>query len=172
MKHGFDENKPEMRKPLTLEDLKGIYQEISKGYAELSPRDDGRVLYVYKKIQSLVEMKDRFQHVFTTDQGSHYFVLASGESLRIKTKSDFMPIQPIMKRIVFITDVESRRLMDLTTIDNITITTTSYGVGVHPFEFGIMEYPESAIEEAGDTIKMVNFSSGMHPGNKIVKIIK
>lgn len=184
------DQRAERREPMTLAELQDLHDEIALGYAEFPTSDDRRVVYLYQKIRELLDMKEKFQHVFTTNQGSHYFVIPSGESLRIKPKDSNDPIQPVMKKIIFISDTENSRLLSLkkaSQMIGMPLQIQSLMPGVHPLELGIVGTDEPIYEEGNGTLVLkgskvrdfitgndinTGFIGGTHLGNKVVDVIK
>ena len=74
-------------------------------------------------IKDLIDNRERFQYIFETEKGSIYFVLHSGETMRIKKhKPGIWPgdyqIQNFTKRIFFIDASEENRLKAMILEDN------------------------------------------------------
>ncbi len=96
-------------------------------------------------IEKLLLQKDGFKNIFITENGSYYFVLHNGQTLRIKSlKYDFEP-QALTDEISF--SDEQGRPCELQ-------------VGSKPFEI-IREKPNDKIPE-----------EKWHRGHKVIKIIK
>ena len=58
-------------------------------------------------VEGLLQEKDRFSRIFSTQQGSLYFRLDGGESLRVKSKAlengeRSMEVQPVMMKVYFV----------------------------------------------------------------------
>ena len=65
---------------------------------------------VEKLVSDLLDIKDRMKFVFSTESGSLYFVLNSGQCLRIKKEKNnkdmwsYKSVQPIAEKIYFVSD--------------------------------------------------------------------
>ncbi len=137
-------------------------------------------------ILKLVSEKDRFVHIYRTENGSIYFQTNDG-TVKVKKENGFFynEMVPSLKSF-FIDEVEFERLYDLTLVlpnaelicnKDIKISTTPV-VGMRPFRFGNPNFPpvqyslkDNVIVINADPPDFLN-GQGVHFGNKIVEIIK
>jgi hypothetical protein len=105
---------------LTYLEVKAMVDEF---YEEINSRPEGTSSEVEQSLiiellSKLIREKEKFRHVFRTKNGSTYFVLDSGESLRIKRQqadeqhTEYV-IQPFIKHIFFISPEDWNRLADI-----------------------------------------------------------
>jgi hypothetical protein len=139
-------------------------------------------------IESKINEKFRFQHIFRTDKGSLYFVDESGESWRIKQTEEGLRSEPVCRKIVFVTQETSQELLKKMkgmegsdSFLNDKIPTVPLRAGVVPFEFGISHFPEIVSEDLAGSITILgtrykdeikpHFASGVHVGHPVTEII-
>jgi len=143
-------------------------------------------------LEQLLEKKEYFDKVFSTAKGSFYFILKTGESLRIKqnnnTSDPQYEVQPILSEIFFITGTEAERIYKNHVLDwpGGSIKTTDYGIGASPLEFNIKESESRIIfDKEGNDLKNIRskfkdrnknneepLSGAYHIGHPISEIIK
>lgn len=140
-------------------------------------------------LDELLALKDGFEKVFETEQGSIYFLLKSGEVVRIKKKDEYYPnswqIPPITKNIFFVSADQLQKIIDEyhKILSGKTIDVVKCGIGAHPIDLGLIDDAVLVYDEVGSdrvTFKGYKFSdgdfsenvSGIHCGNKITRIIK
>jgi hypothetical protein len=138
----------------------------------------------------LLALKDGFEKVFETEQGSTYFLLKSGEVVRIKKKdAGYYPnswyLPPMTKDIFFVSAGEMQKVINEyhKILSGKTINVVKCAVGVHPIELNTLYDDVLVYDEVGSdrvTFKGHQFSDGffsnnvtaIHCGNKITRIIK
>jgi hypothetical protein len=148
-------------------------------------------------LHSLLEQKERFGHIFKTENGSVYFVLKTGECWRFKKekKDGSYKEQPIVLNTFFLDkdfgdDFEKRLKDDRLFMDIIIgekIKISKIELGARPLELGIFGFDEAALEKGEDYIKILGTKTkleddqeeivsqlffGFHLGHRIKKIIK
>lgn len=177
------------------ERLKNVYLEHSemmkrtkgKGY------DRGNILEKQKRINqealdTLLATKERFAHVFTTEKGSYYFMLPSGESFRIKKTYEVLSSQTIMKRLFFLeTDAFEKQVQvgstPMTALAGIPFKKSELKEGATPLEINCLNAPdEYIVEESDDTFvlrgadqerqALLPYTAGIHIGHIVATIIK
>lgn len=149
-------------------------------------------------LDALLSQKERFTHVYETEKGSTYFVLKSGESLRLKRSRDDeekwgrYSVKPMMEKTVFIPS-ETVELLKTKLHEGYSSTSSwigidfkmgEYEVGMHPFEINMVHQQgrRMFMETNNDTFRFVGseeegitytdeLNAAYHPGNKIIKII-
>ncbi len=166
--------------------------------------DDPEIFYkeqefINKLIEDFLEEKERFNKVFKTELGSYYFILESGQSLRIKanflkekekklyenkikTKFELMPLS---HAIVFSKESPRKTKTDLHgNVLEITIKEVPYQIGTLPIEIGFEEEQNHPlIIREKKMVKIISqplFSEDpnfipptpYHVGHPIVEIIK
>ncbi|HVZ66966.1 MAG TPA: hypothetical protein VG917_01770 [Patescibacteria group bacterium] len=182
------ENTNENPLPYTVDELqeeKNKLEDLIDGipYEERSIKEQQLIQgFIDKQIKE----KDRFQNVFKTDQGSVYFTLSTGESLRIKQREGKWEMQPICRKI-FYTDNDTadefeedvrKGHSEYEPIIGKPISTTELKIGATPIEFEILGgTPPIAFEESPGKIvikgdHMGFFASGYHRGHPITEVIK
>ena len=97
-------------------------------------------------IQRLLDSSARFAHIFRTERGSIYFVLETGQSLRIKEQKYGYELQPLSTSIVYTEDGDETRPID-------------FSLAAQPFE-------KFQVQRNGELVDM------RHNGHKITEIIK
>lgn len=111
-------NVAELAPQFTYEELQGIIDEVDKAIYKIpiKERMAGEQVLVKALLERLLQQRERFKNVFTTGNGSTYFILSSGESFRIKKQEPIAnwqgeyAIHPVTKRIFFIAPKEWERL--------------------------------------------------------------
>ena len=74
---------------------------------DIAPTTESRREIIVGLLEDLLNHKEKFKNVFKTENGSTYFILNSGESIRIKKQTPSKweseyEIQPLLKKIFFI----------------------------------------------------------------------
>ncbi|MEI6296887.1 MAG: hypothetical protein WCO84_04560 [bacterium] len=184
--------KVEKIKQFEAKDLSGIcnkyYDAVDKIYEEVEGSRDykkirGRIEeYTVGYMQELLKSKEKFLNVFKTENGSLYFVVKSGQSLRFKKQEtgngDFeTKINPIMDKIFFIDEGEVYEIMKEDKIElneEKIIKIVKYGIGVRPFELNFYKDRSTKMEivEIGSDNILVKGFAPYHIGHKITEIIK
>lgn len=140
-------------------------------------------------LDELLALKDGFEKVFETEQGSIYFLLKSGEVVRMKKKDEYYPnswqMQPVRKDIFFVGAEEIQKIVSeyKYILSGKTIEVVPCGIGAHPIDLSMIDDAVLVYDEIGSdrvTFKGYKFSdgdfsenvSGIHCGNKITRIIK
>jgi hypothetical protein len=148
-----------------------------------------------KLMEKLKERKEKFKNVFETENGSVYFVIQGGKSLRFKKEKEgegeCFKRQPILDNIFFVDDVARDTFLKIIKSGNgdnlldIEIEVSDFSIGRTPVEIGIMGRGEVVLDEyekdgkkylkvIGTKYKGIeemykSFSSGAHIGHKITK---
>jgi hypothetical protein len=178
--------------PMTVDEISGIVSDTKKALAtagvdqlfliseqgapERVAATEKHNEIVQKMVDRLLAEKERFAHIFRTERGSIYFLLNSGESLRIRDNSDVSgtsigsvfyqgdagakTIRRMVQRTFFVDAEESEKILfvtdDLKRPEKIighTIRLTDYREGAFPVEFDEINSDfETLLEEQGDTI--------------------
>src|SRR3990167_6690692 len=95
-------------------------------------------------LDELFALKDGFEKVFETEWGSIYFLLKSGEVVRIKKEDEYYPnswyIPPVTKDIFFVSADEMQKVINEyhKILSGKTINVVKCAVGVHPIELGTL----------------------------------
>ena len=149
---------------------------------------------ISKFIEELLMEKERFKHVYKTDNGSVYFVFSDGKSTRFyyRERTKMMELDSdIVEHLYFVTE-ETRDLLrnrgfgadgygyvnNFRDFLDVEIEVHDLAVGLVPFQFGrIRPFPEIKVEEKNGILvikgdKDGNFTSGHHFGRKIVEVLK
>lgn len=183
-------------------ELQAIRTDFSKRFLGKRPDEEEMHRHVEAKIRDLLEMKERFDHVFKTEKGSIYFTLSTGPSFRIKQRDtdEMSRLQPVLPKIVFVDASEIAILSQWCKespnlshdIFGKQIATVPFALGTHPVELTVIGYgpdTQPILEEADGTITLLGiqkvsptgelsevplrYSLGsIHLGNKIVEVIK
>lgn len=139
---------------------------------------------IKKFIDEQVEEKVRYQHIFKTENGSIYFQLMSGESLRIKQNDGKYEIKALCNKIIYLDEEQANELIRLDTnntlqekIIGMPIRTSACQIGMTPFEFEIYQSFPINYTESDRTIiihgdELGSFANGSHIGHKITEIVK
>jgi|GEM_PF-3761575 len=103
--------------PFSREELKKIIKNTENkiGDYEGAGREEFQQQKIAELIESLLGEKEKFSRIFKTEKGSIYFVLDSGESLRIKNEAErekpaSYAIQPFTRKIFFVPKNEFERI--------------------------------------------------------------
>jgi len=179
------------RKPLTVEELQAEVDALSKPLDELwernasfDEREEKKQYLLRDFAEKQISEKERYENIFRTEQGSIYFTLPTGESLRIKQRGDEWKLQPLCRKVFYVDSQQGEDLLLMLRSNNFQeeiigapIKTVSCGIGAMPVEFGITHMPEIKFsEEPGEIIikgdSMGVFASGYHQGHPITEIIK
>jgi len=98
-------------KPMSAEELSQIIIDFKEtlNKTENGHSDEPFVFQEKKRlcqefIQTLIDQKEKFAHIFKTFNDSTYFVLADGKSFRIRSREHGYELRPIMEKIVFRSD--------------------------------------------------------------------
>lgn len=149
-------------------------------------------------LNSLFKLKNSFQSIFETEEGSIYFVAKDGKSWRFKKEEDFFKEQPILNKIIFLEPQEANKYIDLKKkplfeeyligstklIDKPTpyvFKKSALSIGNIPLEIGINGFAPVVFEETETELKIIGtqksdktiqkiFASGIHNGHPINKI--
>ncbi len=193
--------KIEKDKNLEVEDLVKIRASLLADVDYLYDRyADGKV--TWKEYQELVQklhqntidnllaQEDKLARVFQSKFGSYYFVLASGQSWRIKSDQDKLISQPVMDHIFFIDRKTATEFLDkiavagAVSILDSEIPLVEYQKGVGLLEIGAHNLPRPVIINQGGQVRISgcinkdsgelekNLTCGAHVGHQITKIIK
>ena len=154
---------------------------------EVAEKENNEI--IRRCLEELLELKDGFEKVFETEQGSTYFLLQSGEVVRIQKKDSFYPnswyIPQITKDIFFVSTDELQKILNeyIRILSGKTINTVKCAVDAHPIELSTFDdaallYDE--VESGKVHFKGYKYSDGFflsnvsarHCGNKITRIIK
>ncbi len=149
-------------------------------------------------VEGLLLEKERFNKVFKTSNGSVYFHLETGETIRAKMVDDkyefnagegkhFM-LRPAMNDLFFLSQDESERLARVGDLyPREKIITVPYGLGAAPFEMNIKRFHSQIVfrEEGGELLLIGtksegeeeidiegNLFGGTHIGHPITEIVK
>ena len=145
-------------------------------------------------VRQLTQESARFRHMFETTQGSRYFELFSGHSLRIKAtdgKFGESSIQPMLKNVFFITPAAAEQMLEIgkkyesyNPLLGLSFESSSLVVGAMPVELNmlynkpfddtIIKYSERGVVLAAPVNQRSGqfHISGMHIGTQIVNILK
>lgn len=198
-------NSKEKVKTLTLIELKDIYSKHIKEMSSLEDEYDSdggksfKAFNEFKKkkeefvndfINELIESKEKFAKIFKTENGSIYFVIKDGESLRFKKQkvvSDTFEtkIQPITSKILFISEEDAEKIIKERTLESFgsgdprakeekEIKIVKYGIGTTPLELNLsQDWPDrlEIKEKDGETVSISGFGP-YHVGHAIKEIIK
>ncbi len=160
--------------PFTPEDIAGLKETLSREqdqvsekiaaeHPELTVRERAKLAQQERErltqdlLGKLIKEKDRFQSVFTTEKGSTYFVMESGQAMRFKVdEEDGLKIQPMLNNIVYLSDAVKENLYALgrkrrfENIIGVRIPLSPLVEGARVFEFNGL-YPNGDTEfEIGD----------------------
>lgn len=120
MKSGAEQpiNNFETPPPLTVEEVLVLMKENQRTRIDEGKDIEKRKEIVLGLLEKLLAERERFKHVFKTDKGSTYFILETGESLRIKKQQpskwqDEYEVQPLVKHIFFISPEEWSRIFEV-----------------------------------------------------------
>ena len=122
--------------------LDALYNECDKGGGG---SDIGRRKQeaISEFLRELMDRKEFFHSVFETEQGSVYFVSEDGSSWRFKKKRESYKDQPIMGKVVFVSEAEKNELLRIVrsplSQENIIghcFEKTGISEGVFPVEIG------------------------------------
>ncbi|MCB9805827.1 hypothetical protein H6775_01550 [Candidatus Nomurabacteria bacterium] len=171
-------------KEITKEDLKRLLDKLNGDKDSLLEDPPGNSLLekevdkkVLELIEKLLEQKGFFQKVYRTSNGSLYFVLIDGTSLRFKfieEKNDIKKYQPqsLMDEHVFI----SREQYELLREDGLQdeLDDNGFVEGSIPFEVGRKQYDKRAITFDGLGKVRVDWSNidRYHFGHSVTEILK
>jgi len=112
-------------------------------------------------VEQLLFEKERFSRVFKTSNGSTYFHLKTGQTLRAKIIPDqyefmigegkHLKFQPIMRELFFVSQEEADRLKEgfgrnRQFLPAEEIVVTEYGLGASPFELNVVYDSEGATQ--------------------------
>ncbi len=161
--------------PVSLEELSLRLDNLREN--EYTVLDNGEVVKAISKIREefvtqLSLEKERFNRVFKTANGSTYFQLVTGQTLRAKMIPDqheFMSgegnhfkFQPIMRELFFVSQGEVDRLVELLKENDgeyrpgEVVTVTEYGLEVSPFELNLVREndgaPQIVFEKRGNKL--------------------
>jgi hypothetical protein len=151
--------------PFTLEELKkqiDIYQP--------QPGQERGFL------KRLLHEKARFKSIFQTERGSYYFVLHTGQSLRIKNSERGLEITRVMNKIFFVDQSQMDKIDQihaehgLYALKEKNIIATECATGNFPIEID----DEQHVRDGGRYIKFRESMrhNNLHYGHKIVRIEK
>jgi hypothetical protein len=195
----------EKKNPFNVEELRDLLDKCQDEWIDSRERGkEDRQNYeeFYDKkyrelINRLIQEKDRFAHIFKTENGSVYFTLFSGHSQRIKAREgrfyDFSK-QPMVNDHFFVSQKAKVRIMkivekadmDFSSLLECPIITTELKVGVYPVELNIYKYGTkfaTKVERTRDNVVLKyqgkqsssirpQISNGIHVGNQVVEILK
>lgn len=141
-------------------------------------------------LEELLGLKDGFEKVFETERGSTYFLLKSGEVVRIKKKDEYHPnswqIPPMRKNIFFVGAEEVQKIVSeyKYILSGKTIEVVPCDIGAHPVDLSMFDDDAVLVydEVVGGSVHFKGYKysdgdfsdnvSGIHCGNKITRIIK
>lgn len=154
--------------PMSLEELSLRLDSLRENeYAVPNKNDDSGVERVISKIREefvtqLLLEKERFSRAFKTSNGSIYFQLTSGQTLRAKMipdqhefmsgESKHFKFQPIMKKLFFVSQEETDRLVESLKRNDgeyrpgEVVTVTEYKLGASPFELNLARENDGALQ--------------------------
>jgi len=172
------------RYPVTLSSLQKTIQSLRDELLS-SDKESPEQTLLKKFIEQQIEKKDTYKNIFRTEQGSIYFILETGESLRIKnTAEEKLEVQPILNHIYFIDRDQRDKLEEMRQQDSLQENIINKPIQIHPcktglipFEFGIEGMQEIHVIKKNDVITITgdnygSFASGYHIGHKIIEMIK
>lgn len=135
-------------------------------------------------VEKQIAEVDGYKKIFKTERGSIYFVLNTGESMRVKKTNEGLAIQPICHKIFYVDTQQAEQLEQMMKgtfwqedIIGVPISTVSLTEGVRPVEFGIINMPEINFSEEENILSIKGdntgvFASGFHLGSVVSEIIK
>lgn len=178
-------------KPLTPDELQAELKTLDESLdnlvgrdASFAEREDKRQQLLKEFIDKQIKGKDRYENIFRTEKGSIYFILVSGESLRVKQQEEGLKLQPLCRKVFYVDPQQDKELSEFSKKYNFQeeiigtpIKTITCDVGATPIEFGITHMPEIKFTEEPGKITILgdilgDFASGYHRGHQITEIIK
>lgn len=193
--------------PVTLDDLGTISREFSDTLSQVRDETRARLQDLPPEqrfrearkeqdraarefIEDLFEQKDRFDKIFRTSNGSTYFVIQSGEAMRIKHDEHFgYRITSFTSKLVLVdkdmvNEIRSWMKNDHgdsgSNLLDKPILKTDLKVGAVPVDFGIVGYPTIDYKEDETSITLLGekesgrhiMASGFHIGHEVTEVIK
>jgi hypothetical protein len=132
--------------------LNDVFWEIYKETEEINDEKEKSAKFEELIAKLSLEKMEKFDNIFLTSSGSHYFV-SQEKSLRIKKnrKSGLLSLQPVASKICFLTECESEKFvndMDYQSSNLVIsgIRVTNCRVGAHPLELGFQQGPSSGFK--------------------------
>lgn len=167
--------------PYTPEQLRSVFSEWNNKFIKSQTHSDSdetvdenifNQLYdshLRELIAKLIKEKEKFGHIFETEHGSVYFMLQSGESLRVKCshgKFNEYSVNHVLKDIFFISESEQERLLDICKksgrhhdgVLGVPIEIVSLSEGSCPVELNMYDSDrkfDTAIMKSGNKVKLV-----------------
>jgi hypothetical protein len=145
-------------------------------------------------LKECVKNKSNFSSIFKTETGSVYFIAENGHTLRVKMDDGEYKIQPVTKKIIFMSPEEIEKFLEVANRDyenfflkgifEYRFSKAPISIGSTPLEFGLHGFSELAFNETADELTVLGrldegkvtqeggFSSGVHVGHPISEIIK
>ena len=188
----IDKVRVKARSSISPDDLQAEINALDDPFEELWERNTvpfeeiraKRLILLREFVKKQIKERDKYQNIFRMAQGSLYFTLASGESLRIKQRGEEWEIQPMCRKIFYVDSQQAASLLAMQerisfqeAIIGTLIETVACGIGVTPVEFGIIHMSEIHFKEESGKIIIEGdntgvFASGYHQGNPITEVLK
>jgi len=193
----------ERKKPITFFELQQKRSELEKKLRQIRTRgkfsvifniyNDGKIIKDQEAAcQEMIDElkskgKERLKNIFTTEDGSYYIVLHTGECWRIEKNKSGYEMKTIDQKVFYIDDQKAEEYNQAHSekglaafqelVLNKYLVKQEIAKGVHPVTFGLEDLPAVDYEETDEAlvIKSVrdsNVYAGFNVGKKIEQIIQ
>lgn len=171
------------KNPVSLQGLQSLRDSFVGAYTIRDPQE--RRDFIQNLTMDQVKQKGRFREIFSTESGSIYFVIQSGECLRIKhsMKEEKWSVEGIHTHVFYLDDEQTEAIIAdgqkpgwSKRIVQTEIQTREFGVGMTPIDFGTLRDKNIEVRKLDeDRIKLPADMFGdlkveIHIGNKITKV--
>ena len=141
-----------------LDILKSSFGGSLERDAIYEDKEQERQVLLESFVSKQIEQSSRYKNIFRTEQGSVYFVLDTGESLRVRLGNGKWDLNPIFSKIVYVA-VPLKRQDELYRLyKNSVMAATACQIGMTPVEFSKTSLNSEALR--------------YHQGHPISEVIK